>query len=78
MSTPGHRALQNRKGRKEMNGKESKEPQWAVYLFIKGNWFPISYGDSELECQMWLKSKKNEPMIQQYRVAVGFITEVKL
>lgn len=47
---------------------------FAVYVLNDSNdqWIPISYGDSEFECQLWVNEHIDSPYLyhRQYRIGV--------
>lgn len=48
-----------------------KKISWAVFVALEGSYTPISYGDSEFECIMWLREHKGQnPIFEDAYVGV--------
>lgn len=57
---------------------ESDAPGYAVYIFDGCDCVPVSFGDSELECQLWIKCHKDflkghEPYIGKIMDSIVFL-----
>lgn len=52
---------------------EVPEPCFCVYVLDKGEFKPISYGDSELECKAWIKD--HEAVFQGLQPYIGMIMD---
>lgn len=53
-------------------------PTYAVYILDGCDFVPVSFGDSEAECQLWIKCHKDffkgkEPYIGQIMDSIVFI-----
>lgn len=49
---------------------------YAVYVLDNGQYKPISYGDSELECIIWLESHRY--FKEFYKTYIGLVTQVNI
>lgn len=58
---------------------ETDAPGYAVYIFDGCEFIPVSFGDSELECQLWIQChqdffKGKEPYIGRVMDSIVFFS----